>query len=245
MALAAAALALAATPAAAGKLFTILAFLYQGRKPRREKTMNKTATAALAAALIFAIAAPAAALSKKEKSWITERLGLTKPAYVKLDRNSDIVIANIGDDLQLVAFCVNVETMVSHAGAFVTSLETFSVVNQESGSPRVTDALGFIIDSDKQPDLEDRPGYTFVAAGPEADARIATTPTGETFYFGRISVAFHDGGCEITIPITFGINGSRVVMFPEGRDPVPTPTATNHNGEYTLWSYREYYWDRR
>jgi hypothetical protein len=158
-------------------------------------------------------------------------LALTEPLHVTLPLNAELTIAHIGDNLEITAFCAADPQFNIWAGSWVTSIERFAILDNDS-VPHQTSELGFLVEHEDALPVD--PANTLIqVVTPKIGGtggvvgRVATTMDGEAFSFGSWSVLYdlEDGSCNIITPITFGMNGSNVVMFPDGTDPASTPMA--------------------
>ena len=118
------------------------------------------------------------------------------------------------------------------------------------------DALGFFMSTAWLEGTAVTPGVYIATpdalpTGPQSRlvGRVATTHDGETFSFDPWTLLLSRPAdeCEITIPTTFGPNGSDVVMYPFGEEPEPMPLDPDligavDNGEVQYWSSRRFPW---
>jgi hypothetical protein len=220
---------------------------------------------ALAAAGLLA-ATPAAAGANAEKAWVKRyvtrmvdkaesNLALAEPLHVVLPQNHEITLAHVGDELAIVAVCAQDGGGELWGGAFVTTADEFMVTDNEGGQV-LTDALGFFISTVWLEGTAVTPGvYITTPDAPPTSSqtrlvgRVATTYGGETFSFDPWTLILSRPAdeCEITIPMTFGTNGSDVVMYPYGDAPEPMPLDPDlvgavDNGEVQYWANRRYPW---
>jgi hypothetical protein len=224
--------------------------------------MQAPISAALSAALVLTITAPADAGQMASKRWtekvidrellqaerrIERRLGqrfnglaaasLAEPLHAVLPTNTELTLAHVGDDLAIVALCMMDGVADTWAGAFIITTGPDFAVTADNGDQVGANALGFFVRWTAGIDHPSRPG-TLIVTSEFSDSygltgRIATAPSGETFFFDPWTVIYDsDDACEVTAPVTFGTNGSDIVFFPEGEDPVPLPTQDGGGFDY-------------
>jgi hypothetical protein len=151
---------------------------------------------------------------------------LAEPLHVVLPPNHELTVAQVGDDLDIVAVCAHDGADVRWAGMFVTTADEFMVAD-DSGGMIPADAYGFLPNSEVVVDGPNGHGRIAVPSLSSQEVTVVDRPVvtdnGETFSFGVWTVMFVGDECEITAPITFGTNGSDVDMYPDGEEPVMLP----------------------
>jgi hypothetical protein len=205
-------------------------------------TLHSMAAAVAAAALALA-ATPAAAGPNAEKAWVKQYVKrmlarsdseiaamfapLVEPLHADIPSNTELTLAHICDDLAIVATCMRDGAGDMWAGMFVISAGEDFAVPTDTGEQVPADALGFFVRWTGALEHPTRSDALIVTgertSTPGLIDRVATTVHGETFFFEPWTIVYADG-CEITATVTFGTNGSDVLLLPEGEEPVHLPT---------------------
>lgn len=198
---------------------------------------------ALAAAGLALAATPAAAGPNAEKAWVKQYVKrmlnrseseiaamfapLTEPLHADIPYNTELTLAHVGDDLAIVANCMRDGAGDMWAGMFVISAGEEFAVPTDTGAQVPADALGFFVRWTGALQHPTRANALIVngerTSTPGLIDRVATTTHGETFFFEPWTIVYADG-CEITATVTFGTNGSDVLLLPEGEEPLHLPT---------------------